>query len=108
MDDSTRTLHCPQCENVVSDHAPGVSSVIVDGQHYHPGCRPRTWTAFVSVCRACDDRFRVSQEAIDETREAMDVEADTDSDIAESFDLCLQCCSGEIVAGEKDGLNANQ
>lgn len=61
-----------------------------------------TWTPFIAKCTNCGRRFRVSQQAIDENRESMDTEGQTDQQIAESFDFCIGCIIGASPEGEYD------
>jgi hypothetical protein len=64
----------------------------------------RTWTEHASRCRFCGILFRISKEAINETREAeRGVYPDdelTDEVIANSLDICLTCVTGEQHDGE--------
>lgn len=98
-------VRCTHCADVVSDHEPGVSSVIVDGQLFHPGCAPRTWTEHTARCTVCHDLFRVSAEAIHMVRTNLDAEGQSDAEIAATMEFCLECVDGHILPGEKAGLN---
>lgn len=61
----------------------------------------RTWRDDLPTnrCRHCGERFRVSQEALDEARECGST--GTDAEIADSLDTCLSCSCEEDAPGEK-------
>ena len=70
------------------------------------GTKVWTWTEFTSKCRGCGDSFRVSKEAIESVRKDCGYDTETDAEVADSIDFCLQCVEGVVVEGEKPEADA--
>jgi hypothetical protein len=94
LEDATITQWVPEYSG--NDPIPKMRPYIV-------GASGRVWTKYINKCRICNERFRLSEEAILEARlNDSYFNNATEAEVANACEMCLECALGETDLEEKN------